>query len=201
MTSVATQKASVRRSTEHPRCRSNQELLEHLGDGDRAAWEELVHRFERLVYSVPIRSGVPVDDAADIAQSTFAALIRNHDRIRDPERLGSWLTTVARRLTWRFLEQQRREAPRSDHLEVVIELDAPADFDHSERFALDAEIYDAIRQLSPTCQELIARLFLTGEEPSYAELSRALHRPIGSIGPTRQRCLDRLRTVLEEMRS
>ena len=177
---------------------TNAELLARFGKGDQAAWLALVARFERLVYSVPIRTGVDLDDAADITQSTFAALLRSHDRISDPERLGSWLTTVARRLTWRVIEQRRRETPRSDHLDGDLEFRSLIEFDHSESFARDADVYDAIRRLSPSCREVITRLFLTGEEPSYAELSQTLGRPIGSIGPTRQRCLERLRIVLEE---
>ncbi len=180
---------------------SNAELLQRFVDGDQAAWDAIVCRFERLVYSVPLHCGLGPDDAADVTQATFAALINQSRTIRQPDRLGSWLSTVARRLTWRQLECRRREAPVGEHLESMVDLDRVSDSDHAERLAFDAEVYDALNRLSPRCRDLITHLFLDGDEPTYAEVGVRLDRPVGSIGPTRQRCLDRLRDVIEELRA
>ncbi len=169
-------------------------LLERFRSGDEDAWNTIVGRFERLVYSIALRSGLNREDAADVTQSTFAALIRQIDNIKQPDRLGSWLTTVARRLAWRRIETLRRESPIGDDIDVRI------DFDDSERFAAEAEVYDAMSRLPAACQDIITRLFLDPKEPTYAELSVVLGRPVGSIGPTRQRCLDRLRAIIEEQR-
>lgn len=179
---------------------SNADLLQRFGDGDPAAWNAIVDRFERLVHSVPSRSGLGPHDAADVTQATFAALINQFGAIREPDRLGFWLTTVARRLTWRLLEQRRREAPVGELIEGLSDLDGSRASDHAERIALDAEVYDAMNRLPASCREVITQLFFDRGEPSYAEISLRLDRPLGSIGPTRQRCLDRLRETIEEMR-
>ncbi len=179
---------------------SNGDLLQRFADGDEAAWAAIVCRFERLVYSVPLHCGLGPHDAADVTQATFAALINQSQTIRQPDRLGSWLSTVARRLTWRQLERRRREAPAGADLESIVDLDRVSESDHADRLAFDAEVYDALNRLSPSCRELITHLFLDTDEPTYAEVGDRLDRPVGSIGPTRQRCLDRLREVIEELR-
>ena len=180
---------------------SNDDLLQSFVAGDQAAWSAIVCRFERLVYSVPLHCGLGPDDAADVTQATFAALINQSLAIREPDRLGYWLSTVARRLTWRQLERRRREAPAGAHLETIIDLDRVSESDHADRLAFDAEVYDAINRLPAHCRDLISQLFLDADEPTYAEVGVRLDRPVGSIGPTRQRCLDRLRDLIEELRA
>lgn len=169
---------------------SNAQLLEGCRRGDDAAWDELVARYQRLVYAVPLREGLGVADAAEISQSTFEVLIESLDRIRDPERLGYWLMTVARRLTWR-----RRTANRSELRLGDAPLDHVVD-DHATDWVRSASVYDAVAQLAEPCRSLILGLFFDPAEPSYDQLSRSLGLAIGSIGPMRGRCLDRLRDRL-----
>ena len=94
--------------------RQDQSLLRACQSGDHKAWETLLERYERLVYSIPLNFGLSRGDADDVAQATFSALIRSLGSIADEERLGAWLGTVARRQTWRLIERRRREPPVTD---------------------------------------------------------------------------------------
>lgn len=170
---------------------SNAELLTGCRLGDAAAWDELVARYQRLVYAVPLREGLSPADAAEISQSTFEALIESLERIRDPDRIGYWLMTVARRLTWR-----RRTANRSELSLGDAALDDVVD-DQSADWVRSVAVYDAVAQLAEPCRALIFGLFFDPAEPSYDQLSRSLDVAIGSIGPMRSRCLERLRDRLE----
>lgn len=165
-------------------------LLERCADGDEVAWDEIVSRYERLVYAIPVREGLDPDAAADVTQETFAALIRSLDRITEPERLGAWLMTVSRRLTWRRRAQVRATSP----LETIdIEID-----DASDAAVESLWVYEAMHDLDDLCRGLITALFFDPAAPSYSEIAVSLGRPVGSIGPLRSRCLDRLRGRLEE---
>lgn len=177
---------------------SNAELIERCRSGQPDAWNELVKRYQRLVYAIPIREGLDVEDAAEVAQHTFATLVRQLDSIREPTRLSSWLMTVARREVWR-----RRRAIA----DTVEELTDPITAEESERLEPDdwtdryaelAWIYDAVQSLGEPCRSLVLGLFFDPAEPSYAAIAVGLGRPVGSIGPLRARCLARLRTALEE---
>jgi RNA polymerase sigma factor (sigma-70 family) len=170
---------------------SNAELLTGCRIGDAESWDELVVRYQRLVYAVPLREGLSAADAAEISQSTFEALIESLDRIRDPDRIGYWLMTVARRLTWR-----RRTANRAELSIGDAPLDDVVD-DQSGDWVRSVAVYDAVAQLAEPCRALIFGLFFDPAEPSYEELSRSLDVAIGSIGPMRGRCLERLRDRLE----
>lgn len=169
---------------------SDAELLLRCRGQDAKAWDLLVERYERLVYSVALRNGVTPEDAADITQSTFVALIDALDRIRDEERLASWLMTVARRQAWRTRNRSRQ----------LVQLDTARET--SEDPVADWEtvtvLHDALSQLGGTCRELLIALYFDPQEPSYAEIATRLGRAIGGIGPLRGRCLERLRTLISE---
>ncbi len=170
---------------------SNAELIEGCRGGDIDAWNEMVSRYERLVYAIPLREGLTAADAAEISQSTFEILIESLERIREPERLGYWLMTVARRLTWRRRNECRAEV--SVH-EIPVEPDVD---DHAAAWVRTVAVYDAVAELPAPCRELVFGLFFDPSEPSYERLSEMLGVAIGSIGPMRSRCLDRLRDRLQ----
>ena len=169
----------------------NSSLLEACRSGDPRAWSRIVDRYERLVYAIPLREGLSRDDAADVAQETFAALIRGIDRINDPDRLAAWLITVARRLSW------HRKSGTSDALDVVA-VDLAGDRDMAGDTTQTVWVYEAIQSLGEPCRSLVIALFFDPVEPTYAEIALRLGRPVGSIGPLRARCLDRLRCALEQ---
>ncbi|NYG58543.1 RNA polymerase sigma factor (sigma-70 family) [Nocardioides daedukensis] len=166
------------------------ELLARCRQADSDAWDLLVSRYERLIYSVAMRNGVTPEDAADITQTTFVALIDSLDRIQDETRLASWLMTVARRQAWRLRSSSRRTIV-SDSVPDRVE-DPIADW------ALQTAVHDALGQLGGTCRDLLLALFFDPEEPSYAEIARRFGRSIGGIGPLRGRCLERLRNLMSE---
>src|SRR5687767_13940945 len=89
----------------------DRDLIRRCQQGSAGAWQQVLNKYERLVYSIPLRYGLSRDDAADIAQNTFTILIQSLDTLSEDSRLGAWLATVARRHTWRLLERNRREMP------------------------------------------------------------------------------------------
>ena len=166
------------------------ELLQRCRERDAEAWDLLVERYERLIYSVALRNGVDADDAADITQTTFVELIDALDRIRDEDKLASWLMTVARRQAWRLRSSSRKVQP----LEEVPER---ADDPFSDWGTLTT-VHDGLSQLGGVCRDLLYALYFDPEQPSYAVLAQRLGRSIGGIGPMRGRCLQRLRAILGE---
>jgi RNA polymerase sigma factor (sigma-70 family) len=167
----------------------NAALVEACRGGDALAWNEIVDRYERLVYAIARKEGLTPDEAADVAQETFATLIASLDQIQHPDRLGSWLMTVARRLTWRARHDRSRQSVDVDSIEIGV--------DSADCAPVDALlVYEAIQGLSDPCRSLVVSLFFDPAEPSYAEIAVRLGRPLGSVGPLRARCLDRLKTAL-----
>jgi RNA polymerase sigma factor (sigma-70 family) len=169
---------------------ANDDLLRRCGCGDDEAWQSLVSKYERLVYSIALREGLDPDDAADVTQEVFAALLSAVETIDQPDRLGSWLMTVTRRMTWRRRSNRRATAELDG---VLATLDDPND-----ELVRAVWLYEAVSALGEPCSSIIVALFLDPAEPSYAEIALRLGRPIGSLGPTRARCLERLRLCLEE---
>lgn len=160
-----------------------------LGDGD--AWDQLVMRYERLVFSVARRNGLGREDAADVTQATFMALLEAIDRIHTDDRLASWLMTVCRRQAWALRNRALREVPDP----------AVDDTDSHDPLALWEELvtlHEALDALDRPCRELLRALYLDPAEPSYREVAARLGRRIGGIGPMRARCLQRMRRLLSE---
>jgi RNA polymerase sigma factor (sigma-70 family) len=168
-----------------------QELLQEARDGDTSAWSTLVDRFEGLIWATTRAHRLSRADAADVTQTTWLRLVENLDRINDPERLGAWLVTTARRECLRHLRLHGRELQVED--DSVFE--APSG-EPAENRLIVRERNDALRRafarIGERCQALL-RMLSAPESPSYEEIGAALGMPIGAIGPTRARCLDKLR--------
>ena len=170
--------------------------------GDEAAWEGLVRRYRRLIFSAVLASRLPVDDAEEVFQRVVVKLFENLPRIRRHESLPAWLMTTARRETFAaFRENQKSQdlelgpteiqADPNPHLE-----DGPAEaLEGLEAVRREHALALAMERLDADCRALLEALFLENEQPSYAEIARRLGRPVGSLGPTRLRCLDKLRKL------
>ena len=171
-------------------------LLDACRQGDAKAWDALVERYQRLVYAVALREGLSEDDAADATQSTFEALLRSLDRITDSTAIGSWLTCVARRAAWRQRNGQRKENSilHSDVAPIMAEANDDEIGDNDRLLW----VYESLLELGEPCRQLITALYFDPAEPSYEEIAERAGRPVGSIGPTRARCLERLRSVLKQ---
>lgn len=185
---------------------TNQELIDHCRHGDATAWQRLVQRYARLVHSVPVRYGLTPSEVDDIGQEVFLALAQQLHQILDPESLPAWLLTTARRASWRTLQRHKQEQPLSavDLAEAQAEetfkpLGAPAPSMQQllQGWQQQEALAQGLTALGERCRELLTMIFLDQGEPSYDDISSRLAIPKGSIGPTRNRCLQQLRTILE----
>jgi RNA polymerase sigma factor (sigma-70 family) len=165
--------------------------------GSSEAWHSLIQRFGGLVAAIARRCRLNDADVAEVSQTTWLRLVENIDRIQQPERLGAWLATTSRRESLRIAT---RRAVVSDTDAMYLMADDELDpLDHE---LLKEEQVRAIRlaseKLPPRCQRLLGLLMSDLELP-YMEIAEQLNMPIGSIGPTRGRCLEHLRQLLEEV--
>lgn len=168
-------------------------LFDRAKGGDEAAWQLLVGRLQRLVYSVPYRFRMSEEDADDVFVATFEAMYRNLDRIDCGRALPRWLATTAARECLR-IRRLKGNQPNESLEEVMATEDAVA-----ETEAVRADNAEQVRiglaKMAPRCRDLLAAIY-TEEEPSHAEVAQRLGIPLGAIGPTRQRCLDKLRRIM-----
>lgn len=165
-------------------------LVQSALAGDREAWEEIVARYKGVAWKVISSFDLGAEDRNDIFAATFFRLFDRLATIREPEKLPGWLATTARNEALSLLRTRNRERPADRLGEDVVVLGG-----HDEQL-LDDELQQALRramaELDPACRELLA--LCTNEPPlSYDDIAQITGRPRGSIGPTRQRCLERLR--------
>jgi RNA polymerase sigma factor (sigma-70 family) len=162
--------------------------------GDGRAWESLVTRYQRLVYSVALRCGLNADDADDVFQVVFTTLFRRLPGLRDHNRLASWLITTTYRESWRVGRSARGRMPLD---ETVIDVSTPAP-ELVAQADRDQRVRDAMERLDERCRRLLTALFLEHDAPSYGDIAVRFGVPVGSIGPTRARCFKKLETLLGE---
>jgi len=169
-------------------------LVSRARNGDQRAWDALVERYTPLIWSICRRHQLCVTDAEDVGQSVWLHLVDQLDRIRDPAALPGWLATTTRRECTRVLRirqgaQTAGYVPEIDNIPVEQARTAEHELLVAERHAA---LREALMELSPVCRQLMAMLAADPPVP-YAEISVKLGIRMGSIGPTRARCLDRLR--------
>lgn len=173
-----------------------EDIVRRAAAGDRAAWEMLVDRYVSLLWAVALRHGIGEADAADVVQTTWVRLLEHIDDIREPARIAAWLATTAQREALRVVAMRRRVTPRED-IEVFDGPDllgTPVDEGLLTR-ELSAAAQAAVQTLPPAWRDLL-ELLVSDPPPPYEEISDRLRMPIGSIGPTRGRCLVRVRAAL-----
>jgi len=170
------------------------ELLLAVRRGDPGAWDALADRFVGRVWAVARAHRLSNADAEDVSQVTWLRLVTHIDTIREPDRVGAWLATTARHECLRLLRKAGRELPVEEESDLepagAVVVPPETRLLTEER---DVALRSALAQLSPKCQRLL-RMLMADPEPSYLEVGAALGMAIGSIGPTRQRCLAHLRT-------
>ncbi len=176
---------------------SDEVLIRSCRNGDAEAWRFLLRKYERLVFSIPLNYGLSREDAADISQLTFTIFLQSLDKLPEDSRLGAWLATVARRHTWRLMKRNRRE--KTDAYADLAEsttLLGGGDTEFAEPWELTEWLEQGLSEIGGRCKELLLMLYFRHEKPSYAEVAARLDMPVGSIGPTRARCLKRLKEML-----
>ena len=165
-------------------------------EGDSRAMDELVRLMTPPLWHVVRAYGLDHALAQDVVQTTWLTLVRRHETINDPLAVSGWLTMCARREAWRVGKQHRRaDATEAESLESHLPVHESAE----QTAATDDEsrrLWDAVATLNDRCQRLL-RIVAFEDRPDYARIAEDLAMPVGSIGPTRQRCLAKLRAVLE----
>jgi RNA polymerase sigma factor (sigma-70 family) len=172
-------------------------LVRRAADGDMTAWDRLVDQYARLIWSITADFKLVESDAADVAQTTWLRLLEHIDRIEYPDRVGSWLAATARNECLRSLAARKRVVLGHDAVELDSAVAHGPEVD--ERLLADERaqvVRDALSRLPRRWQRLLEMLMADPPVP-YADISDELGLPMGSIGPTRGRCLARLRVLLQ----
>lgn len=188
---------------------SDDALVQRCRQGEQAAWSTLVRRFQRLIYTIPRRAGLSDEQAADVFQFSFQRLFEHLDRIDDTSRVRAWLVTTAKRETLRLLQEVRRFAPPAgtggddddDDANPLAALPDPAPLQDAQLSVLQElhRLREAVDRLDPPTRQFVELLFLQDDPLPYAEIARRLDIAEGSIGPTRARCLAKLRNLLRNV--
>ena len=172
-------------------------LVAAAQSGDSAAWSALVDRYAPLVWNVCRRHRLSQADAADVSQTVWLRLVERLDAVRDPEALAGWLVTTTRREALRALTAARRQVPAGaeGELDIADDVDLTAPDRGLLRLERQEAVLAALAELPDPLRQLLLMLVADPPKP-YSEISETLGIPIGSIGPTRMRGLERLRRLL-----
>ena len=175
---------------------SDPELISMCLKGDSHAWEALIVRYRRLIYSVPVRFGFGDADAGDVFQAVCVKLVEHLREVKDETRISGWLLTTTLRQCLHLKAMKTRETTTDDA--NLLEPEDPSLNLEELRILTEQQqaMRDAVDKLAGRCHELIRLLYFDTRSLSYEEISAELGIPVASIGPTRGRCLDKLRTIL-----
>lgn len=177
--------------------RSLSELWKGVLAKDPECWSELVHQLEPLVYAIARKTGLSATESDDCAQETWLALFRTRRNIRDPNKIPSWLAKAVSRRAARTAKTREKDlgvSAATDHAATTALPD-----EELERFETAALVRIAVDSLEPRCRRLLHALYFAPEDKKYSDIARDLGVPLNSFGPTRSRCLRKLRTILEGM--
>lgn len=180
-------------------------LIARCRAGDARAWASLVSRYQRLVYAIVTRAGFDEHGAADVFQTVFQRLLAHLPRIDQPDRLQAWIVTTAKREALRERERRGRHLSmtRSDDddspgLEDTLADETPLAEEALSELQQLHRLRQGMDRLDERCRDLLLLVFRDDDDPvPYDEVARRMGMPAGSIGPTRSRCLGKLRRLLE----
>jgi RNA polymerase sigma factor (sigma-70 family) len=168
--------------------RVDNELIERCLAGDEIAWEDLISRYQRLVYSVAHTLCSQPEDVSDVFQQVWLELYQHLSELRSVEALPAWLITVTRRRSYAIIRSRRYSEQLDEDLPDVSQKLTLVEHEHS--------LERVLAQLPERCRRLIDLLYFSVDEPSYAEISQEMGMPVSSIGPNRSRCLEKLKKLL-----
>jgi RNA polymerase sigma factor (sigma-70 family) len=168
--------------------RIDNNLIERCLKGDQAAWKALVTQYQRLVYSVAHTLCPHGEDVSDVFQQVWLELYQHLSDVRNIDALPAWLITVTRRRSYAVLHSRHSSEPLNEDIPDLAEHLTQIEHEHALERALD--------QMPDRCRRLIDLLYFDVREPSYLEIAREMGMPEASIGPTRARCLEKLRKLL-----
>lgn len=172
-------------------------LVKECLAGSEEAWSLLIEKYKALIYSIPVKYGLPPQEAADVFQATCTELLARLPDIREPRALPKWLMQVAHHESYRWKKQGQRVVSR-DADEDLPEPEIPAIAENLVQQTQEEQILrEAMASLTPQCRRLVELLFYEVPARPYTEVAKELGLAVGSIGFTRQRCIERLRRQLE----
>lgn len=164
--------------------------------GKDAAWEELVNRYQALVYAVATRAGLDISDVEDCFQQVWFLLYKNRKKITDPSRISAWLVTTAKRESIRLSKRKSGSDANIDDL-ILSDRHALAD-EELEILEQQAHLEIALDSLDERCRRMLYAMFFAPENKSYEDIADDIGIAVNSIGPIRRRCLEKLKEILEE---
>lgn len=176
----------------------DERLVQECLAGDERAWNTLIDKYKRLIYSVPVKYGFAPDDAADVFQNVCIDLFTNLAKLRKIESLRSWLITVATHKCFHWKKHQKQDV-ELDAMEQEVAEDLAAAPEMMQEIQQEQAVRDAIDKLTPLCAQLVKLLFYEQPPVPYNEVAQKLGLATGSIGFIRGRCLNRLQKILAEL--
>ncbi len=183
---------------------SNYQLWQKILEGDAKSWEQLVRRYQALVYTVCNNAGLSEMDAADCFQYTWMTLYKNRRKMKNPEKISAWLVTTTKREALRLRHlADRTDDCMSDRMhsgqhEIKEEFISPNPLQDEELEVLERQaiLEVALKQLDRRCREIMEIFFFAPENYTYEEIAKKLGVSSNSVGPLRRRCLEKLKKIL-----
>lgn len=194
MTPVVTRAAKHSQSAQ-----SDERLVKECLAGKEEAWSQLIDKYKALIYSIPVKYRLPPDEASEVFQATCVELLKSLPQLREPKALPKWLMQVAHHQCFRWKQQQQRLVSRDAEPDLPVP-ETPAIAESLVQQTQEEQMLrNAMAALSPQCRRLVELLFFESPSRPYAEVAEELGLAVGSIGFTRQKCMDRLRKHLNEL--
>jgi RNA polymerase sigma factor (sigma-70 family) len=182
-----------------PKRLDDERLVKECLAGNEEAWSLLIEKYKALIFSVPVKYGLPQHEAAEVFQATCVELLQRLPELRKPRALPKWLALVAHHQCYRWKQQQQRLVSRDAGPDLPVP-ETPAVAENLlQQTEEEQMLREALGGLSPQCRRLMEMLFFEHPPRSYSEAAAALGLGLGSIGFTRQKCLQRLRRRLSEL--
>jgi len=177
--------------------RTDEELVMACRKGDESAWEAIILKYQNLLFSIPRRAGLGRDLASDVLQEVFTTLYIKLDHLEKPEFLRAWLITTTKHKTIHLITRETRGRPKSidedeNHAAFQIADGKPLADEVLVKLEREMQIENAFTEIDDRCRRLLMMLYLDSDKVPYSEVAETLAIPIGSIGPTRARCLQKL---------
>jgi RNA polymerase sigma factor (sigma-70 family) len=182
-----------------PSAWGDERLVRECLSGSEEAWSLLIEKYKALIYSIPVKYRLPAHEAADVFQATCVELLKRLPELREPRALPKWLMQVAHHQCYRWKQQQQRLVSRDADPDLPVPQTPAIAQILVQQTQEEQMLRDAIAGLSPQCRRLVELLFFEIPARPYSEVAAELGLAVGSIGFTRQKCMDRLRKHLGDL--
>jgi RNA polymerase sigma factor (sigma-70 family) len=178
---------------------SDARLVKECLAGNEQGWELLIEKYKGLIYSIPVKYGLPSQDAADVFQATCTELLVRLPDLREPRALPKWLMQVAHHQCYRWKQLQQRVVSRDAEPDLPEPVTPAIAESLVQQTQEEQMLREAMSTLTPQCRRLVELLFFETPARPYAEVAKELGLAVGSIGFTRQKCMDRLKRQLDHL--